>query len=121
VKFLLVFLKILPCNGLELIYASDLLSADVVNNLTNNSEVKKAANFILDNFENATPSQIKLADSILEKKEVVNFTDDFLKINSDSLLELANPEVIKQRIKFIRDLIKIYPYNSIHYIELSRY
>ena len=105
----------------ELIYASDLLSAAVVNNLTNNSDVKKAANFILDNFENATPSQIKLADSILEKKEVVNFTDDFLNINSDSLLELANPEVIKQRIKFIRDLIKIYPYNSIHYIELSRY
>ena len=105
----------------ELIYASDLLSAAVVNNLTNNSEVIKAANFILDNFENATTSQIKLANSILEKKEVVNFTDDFLNINSNSLLELSNPDIIKQRIKFIRDLIKLYPYNSIHYIELSRY
>jgi tetratricopeptide (TPR) repeat protein len=105
----------------ELIYASDLLSAASVNNMTDNIEVKIAAKFILENQANASKSQIKLATKILEHKKEINFTSDFSNINSDTLLELTNPNAIKERVNFIRGLIKKNPLNSIYYVELSRY
>lgn len=104
----------------ELIYASDLLSAALVNNLVDNIEVRNAANFILKNQANATLSQIKLATRILESKKEINFTNDFLNINSDTLLEITNPDVIKERVRTFRSLIKKYPGNSIYHVELSR-
>lgn len=103
------------------VYASDLLSAAVVNNLVSHQEVINAAKFILNNKEDSSFSQITLAESILHKKEEINFSDGFSKINSETLLELSNPEVIRQRILFFRNAIREHPFNAIYYVEISRY
>jgi hypothetical protein len=52
------------------VHASDLLSASIVNNYTEEKEVIEAAEFILKNKLIATFSQIELANRILNKKAI---------------------------------------------------
>src|SRR5690606_19448334 len=70
-------------------YASDLLSAAIVNNFTDDKEVISAANFIYNLGDRATKSQIKLAESILNRNsnDIIEF-DNFDKI--DNLLDVVN-------------------------------
>ena len=103
------------------VHASDLLSAGLVNNLQENSKVIDAANFILNNRNKATKSQISLANKILNKPEIIDLSTSFKTVTFDELNNLINPAQIHQKIKETRELLKFYPNNGILYVELSRY
>ena len=103
------------------VHAADLLSAGLVNNFKEDSNVIDAANFILQNTNKATKSQISLANNILNKPEIIDLSEAFKTVTFDGLSGLVNPELIHQKIKETRELLKFYPYNAILYVELSRY
>jgi len=100
-------------------YASDLLSAAIVNNFTDDKEVISAANFIYNLGDRATKSQIKLAESILNRNsnDIIEF-DNFDKI--DNLLDVVNVISIREKISDLKNVLKKYPNNAILYVELSR-
>ena len=98
-------------------YASDLLSAAIVNNFTKNSEVINAANFILSISDKATKSQIKLAETIVNTNNIIEF-ENFN--NVENLNQILNIESIWSKISEIKKIINKYPYNAILYVELSR-
>ncbi len=103
------------------IHAADLLSAAIVNDKKNQDSVKDAANFILENKEKSTISQISLANAILEKPEDFDLGAKFIDITLDSLPSIIDTKIIVDKIKTAKQLIRNYPYNSILYVELSRY
>src|SRR5690606_29500577 len=100
-------------------FASDLLSAAIVNNFTKNNEVINAANFILSNSDKATKSQINIAQTIIKanSNEIIEF-ENFT--NVENLNDVLNVKSIWRKIGEIKKKIKKYPYNSILYVELSR-
>ena len=103
------------------IHASDLLSASIVNNYTEEKEVLEAAEFILKNNLNATFSQIELANRILNKKVIFDPSLNFESINLNDINSIINIDATKLKIKETKKLIAKYPFNAIFYIELSRY
>lgn len=103
------------------IHAADLLSAAVVNNKKDNKIVIEAANFILQNQEKATLSQISLANGILNKTVEKDLSERFNEITLDNLPTFINPEPIRVKIKETKNLLSLYPNNAILYVELSRY
>lgn len=103
------------------IHAADLLSAAVVNNKRDDKTVIEAANFVLQNREKATLSQISLASGILNKTVEKDLSQRFNEITLDKLPTLINPEPIRIKIRETKSLLKHYPRNAILYVELSRY
>lgn len=103
------------------IHAADLLSAALVNNKRENKSVLEAANFILQNREKATISQISLASKILNKTVEQDLSERFREVTIDSLSTLINPEPIRIKIRETKFLLSVYPNNPILYVELSRY
>jgi tetratricopeptide (TPR) repeat protein len=102
-------------------YASDLLSAALVNNFKENKDVVEAANYILKNENIVTKPQLSLAKKILNKKEEFDFSNFFQSVTLEGLTDFTNPSAVHQKIKETRHTIRIYPYNAILYVELSRY
>jgi tetratricopeptide (TPR) repeat protein len=103
------------------IHAADLLSAALVNNHRENKFVTDAAEFILNNKDKATMSQIDLAKLILKKAPARDLNSLFTEVNLDSLPKLVNPILIRERVKETRSLLRLYPRNPILLVELSRY
>ena len=101
-------------------FAGDLLSAAISNNQISLSEVKNAANFILDNKDETTISQRSLATAILnsdkntEEKNIDEHNDENL---FDCILSI---DQIYNKIAVLKKEIYNYPYNPILYVELSR-
>jgi hypothetical protein len=104
-----------------IIHASDLLSAAIVNNKRESSQVADAANFILKNQDKASKSQISLANQILNKTVFIDLAERFKEVNLDKLPSLINPEPVRIKIKETKSLLNAFPHNSILYVELSRY
>lgn len=103
------------------IHASDLLSASIVNNYTEEKEVIEAAEFILKNKLTATFSQIELANRILNKKTIFDPSRNLESINLNDINSIINIDATKFKIKETKKLIAKYPFNAIYYVELSRY
>lgn len=103
------------------IHAAELVNAGIANKLTENSAVKKAAEFILGNQEKSTSLQVALAKNILfpqdalKKEQSLCHEEDLLNYFENRL------EKIKQKINTTKAALKAYPNNSILYVELSRY
>ncbi len=100
-------------------FAADLISASLVNNFTNDKEVRDAANFIINLKEQATQSQIALANKILKlnSNEEIEF-DNFSDVTN--LTKIVDITIIRNKINEIRRNINKYPFNAILYVELSR-
>lgn len=103
------------------IHAADLLSAAFVNNKREEKTVIEAANFILKNQDEATPSQISLSNAILNKTEEKDLSERFNEVTLDKFPVLINPEPIRIKISETKNLLRQYPSNAILYVELSRY
>ena len=103
------------------VHASDLLSASIVNNYTEEKEVIEAAEFILKNKLIATFSQIELANRILNKKAIFDPSLNFESINLNDINSIINIDATKSKIRETKKLIAKYPFNAIFYVELSRY
>lgn len=103
------------------IHASDLLSAAIVNNKREEKSVIEAANFVIENREKATLSQLSLANAILNKPVEKDLSERFTEVTLDKLPTLLNPEPIRIKIRETKNLLRQYPGNSILYVELSRY
>lgn len=100
----------------SLIYASELVSAAIANNVKDNDSVKNAAEFILQHDGEITEAQKKVALSLLvhEDNKVVS--------NSCELDELLmNTKDIYAKIGFLKGLIRRYPYNPINHVESARF
>lgn len=103
------------------IYGADLLSAAISNNKKDNKYVLDAANFILQNKDKATVSQISLACKILNKPHEKDLSVRFNEVTLDRLPILINPEPIRIKIRETKQLLATYQNNPILYVELSRY
>ncbi|MDR1981934.1 MAG: hypothetical protein LBQ39_10010 [Tannerellaceae bacterium] len=101
-------------------FAADLISASMVNGFNKNEEVKKAANFILDSKGIVTQTQLSLAERIISG--VKDNTEN--KIGNKTIKEFNNslPENdYKLKIQHLKKHVIEFPYNSIAWVELSRY
>lgn len=103
------------------VHASDLLSASIVNNYTEHNKVIEAAEFILQNKPISTFSQIALANRILNKKIILDPSSNLNSIDLNDINSIINIDTLKLKISQTKNLIKKYPFNSIFYVELSRY
>lgn len=103
------------------VHASDLLSASIVNNYTDHKNVIEAAEFILKNKSISTFSQISLANRILNKKMNLDPSINLNSIDLNDINSIINIDSLKLKIKQTKNLIAKYPFNSISYVELSRY
>lgn len=103
------------------VHASDLLSAALVNNYTDDKNTLDAASFILKNQSSATFSQITLAKKILGKKTEKDPNRYFNTIDLNNINSIINVDFIKSKIKKTKSLVNKYPFNPICYVELSRY
>lgn len=103
------------------IHAAELVNAAIANKLTENSAVKKAAEFILSNETKSTSLQVILSKNILfpqdfsKKEHSLGHEEDLLAHYENHL------DKIKQKINATKAALKAYPNNSILYVELSRY
>lgn len=104
-----------------MVHASDLLSASIVNNKRNHDEVKNAAEFIINNKKIATFSQLSLANNILNLKEVFDVSHNFNSVDLNQVNTIINSEEIRTKIKDVKRMIRLYSFNPIYYVELSRY
>jgi len=102
-------------------HAADLLSAAIINNKRDNKEAEKAAQFILRNKHKATPSQLSLAERFLNKENLIDVTEQFKDIDISKLSVIINPYPIYEKIRGAKERLKVYQYNAILYVELSRY
>ncbi len=104
----------------DVIHATDLLSAAVVNDKKDDSNVMEAAQFVLDNIDKATFSQRNLAKSIIDKHETDVLTG-FSEVNLDNISGLIEEKSIINKIKGLKDNLNRYHTNPILFVELSRY
>ncbi len=103
------------------IHASDLLSAALVNNFKTNKDVIEAAKYILQNSKVASVSQISLANKILNNSEIIDLSAPFNSVTLQGLHSFTNTQPIWQKIRETKQNIKLYPFNPVFYVELSRY
>ncbi|ARV15168.1 tetratricopeptide repeat protein [Polaribacter sp. SA4-12] len=104
-----------------IIHASDLLSAAIINDKKENTEVKNAAKFILNNKNKSTFSQVSLAERILSKKSDIDLSTLINQVTLDNLPTFIKINSIQLKIKETKRSLSLYPYNPILYVELSRY
>ncbi len=103
------------------IHAADLLSAAIVNNKREHKAAISAAKFILQNFKKATQSQLSLANQIITKAAGIDISARFKDIGISNLSVIINPRPFYDKIRETKRLLRAYPFNSILYVELSRY
>ncbi|CAN5586140.1 hypothetical protein BH10BAC2_BH10BAC2_20260 [soil metagenome] len=107
-------------NNESLSYAGDLISAAIVNDLTDNEIVLKAAKFILERKNTSTIQQIESASKILK----LNFIDTNVvnvKINKiDDFLEYNLSNEIHNRINQLKRGLLLFDKNPFAYSELAR-
>lgn len=99
-------------------FAADLLSAFLVNGLSNVKEVTNAAHFILSHEKETTTSQKELANRILFENNI-----DDSSINTITFRQLSDylpQEEYRNKIGTLKQYIINFPYNSILWVELSR-
>ncbi|SFW85920.1 tetratricopeptide repeat protein [Chitinophaga sancti] len=98
-------------------FAGDLISAAVVNNISNDPNVINAAEYILSKPNESTSAQIKTAGSILNIKSngVRNEINGILEF-----IESNNQSVIHEKIKQLKSLTKQIFGNAFVYVELAR-
>jgi len=100
-------------------FAADLISASIVNGFTNNEEVRKAAQFIVNRQNEITKSQYDISQNILSTTEnpvecpIENIT---IKDIENCLPKSQYYLQIQKLKKYVID----FPYNSIAWVELSR-
>lgn len=101
-------------------YASDLVSAAIMNGQSDLPDVKQAAAFILNNSDCATNTQINTANSVLTTSNTF-FEPNKLDSLEDKIKRISvEDSVAKEAVRFIRKFINLYQYNPIAYCELSR-
>lgn len=100
----------------SIIYAGELLSAAIVNNIVCNSDVIDACNFILSEKNNATLTQISLAKSILS----INNHNDEEKLTTDLLDVIIEKEPLYKKINLLKKNIIAFPRNAVAYVEIAR-
>lgn len=101
-------------------HAGDLISAATVNGIFDNEYIYEAAKFLISNKDLSTKPQQKLALNLIQKE---NQTDLLQKLENISLEDFnfyVNKELVYKKIKELKSIISIYPYNPILYVELSR-
>jgi Tfp pilus assembly protein PilF len=100
-------------------FASDLISASIVNGFTDNATVKKAAQFLFNKQNEVTKLQYNIAKTILST------TKNQIKCSIDNITHkqlgncLAKADYILQ-IQQLKKHIIDFPYNPIAWVELSR-
>ena len=99
-------------------YAADLLSASVVNGLTDNDDVERAAKFILNHQNEITISQKDLANKILYGPAKSHNTIESITIKQ--LNNCVSEQDFINRIRELKHYLISFPYNSIAWVELSR-
>ena len=103
------------------IYAGELLSAAKVNGFETDPNVIEAAEFLIKNPKNVSRSQQLLAKAIIEPKKSKHSQYQLDSIHFDKFQQHVKPEFIWDKIHFYKRYTKIYPYNAIFWVELSRY
>lgn len=99
--------------------AADLLSAAIMNGQTKEKVVSCAAKYILERKDSICKSLYSTASLIVEKTIFEKQKDD--KNDTTSKIKRLNVEdIFKEKIKFLRGLIREDPYNALWYVELSR-
>lgn len=100
-------------------FATDLLSAALVNGVKNNSIVSQAASFVLTNRGIPEPIR-KIAQSYIMSEVKDTFKE---KVNPSLLLDnlFNNEDRAKDAIRLIKRENSHFPYNPIAYCELARY
>lgn len=101
-----------------LAYAGDLVSAAIVNNVLENSDVIDAAKFIFKNEAVSTVSQIQLAAKILKIKIPTAPKNNINKI--EEFIELNDGDVIRGNIRNLKQEILRFGANPFFYTELAR-
>ncbi len=101
-------------------YASDLVSAAIMNGQVDLPDVKLAAEFIVNNSDYATDSQINTARSVLVSSNV-RIEDNKPDSLEDKLKRISvEDSVAKESVRLIRRSLDLYQHNPIAYCELSR-
>lgn len=103
------------------VFASDLLSAAIVNNRTDNPSVNAAAHYILSNKDQASYSQLSLANRIIKPLEDKELLLRPQQSNIENILSSINPKPIHEKINILKNSIRKNPLNSISYVEIARY
>ena len=100
-------------------FATDLLSAALVNGINSNSIVSQAANFVLANKGIPEPIR-KIAQSYIMSEVKNNFNE---KVDPTLILDnlFNNEERVRNAIRLIKQENSYFPYNPIAYCELARY
>lgn len=101
-------------------YAADLLSAALVNDKLNNTAVIAAAEYILSNKENATISQISLANRIINPEYIRDTRLEYDDSTIETILSLINPSPVYEKINKLKKNTRNNPRNAISYVELAR-
>lgn len=107
-------------NNNTIAYAADLISAAVVNGFERNKVVVEAAQFIINNYKEATQSQISLAIRVIPDGDVRVNIFKLDRITIDDFNIYVNPKLIWQKIQTLKRASIEFPYNPIGWIELSR-
>jgi tetratricopeptide (TPR) repeat protein len=101
-------------------FAADLISASVVNGFTDNKDVKRAAQFILDKKNQVTQSQYDISKKILSTTNE-NPAECFIDTITITQLEKCLPkEWYISKIQHLKKYVGDFPYNPIAWVELSR-
>lgn len=100
-------------------FAGDLISASISNNIFSKN-VTDAAQFLLRVGNKSTQSQLSLAKSIISDSSRNEKLKRLENLTFDSYHELVDPKKIWKRIKLTKWKIRMYPLNSINYVDLAR-
>jgi tetratricopeptide (TPR) repeat protein len=100
--------------------AADLLSASVSNNISTELEVHTAAQFILDNPDKATASQVSLASSFQNRQLEAKTPSKIDRITVTDLEDLINPSPLHKKIQILKKNLEHFPCNPITYVDLAR-
>lgn len=105
-------------NNKSVPFAADLISASVVNGLSDNEDVEKAAQFILNHQNEITVSQRNLANKILYGPTMSQNTIESITIKQ--LNDCVSEQNYIKKIRELKQYLINFPYNSIAWVELSR-
>jgi tetratricopeptide (TPR) repeat protein len=100
-------------------FAADLLSAAVVNGFTDNTDVKNAAQFILDRKNQVTQLQFDISKNILSIKDS-SAECEIEKITIKQLSQCLPEQEYRNKIRQLKQYVVDFSYNPIAWVELSR-
>lgn len=101
-------------------FASDLLSAALANGLFENESVHEAADYILKHPKSSTETQRKLAFKVLSYSKPEKIFDKLKNLSIEDLDCIINTDIVRNKIRVLKNQIKNFQYNAILYVELSR-